>query len=307
MQERRINVIIANLSSLSVTKIAIVGDIHNHWNSVDEKILYDLNVDLVLFVGDLGNENVDLVRSIATLTLPKAIVLGNHDAWYTMTQWGRKKCPYDRSQDDRVTAQLALLGECHVGYDKLDFPEFNLTVVGSRPFSWGGPKWRDKTFYRQRYGIENFEASTQRIVAVGMTAACEQIVMIGHCGPKGLGDRPDDPCGKDWNPIGGDYGDPDFAAAIEALKQQGKRIPLVAFGHMHHHLRHTRKILRRCLVAGKDGTVYLNAARTPRIIETDGGICHNFSIVELAHDRICSTTCIWVNEQLKTISEEPLV
>ncbi|KAK3010889.1 hypothetical protein RJ639_011614 [Escallonia herrerae] len=39
--------------------------------------------DLVLFTGDLGNENVELVRSIADLRFPKAVILGNHDAWTT--------------------------------------------------------------------------------------------------------------------------------------------------------------------------------------------------------------------------------
>lgn len=82
-------------------------------------LLYDLQADLVLFTGmlipllvvskwcnlytvdfimlgkivkffffisgDFGNENVELVRSISNLKLPKAMILGNHDSWTTQT------------------------------------------------------------------------------------------------------------------------------------------------------------------------------------------------------------------------------
>jgi hypothetical protein len=33
--------------------------------------------------GDYGNENVELVRSISNLKMPKAAILGNHDCWNT--------------------------------------------------------------------------------------------------------------------------------------------------------------------------------------------------------------------------------
>lgn len=33
--------------------------------------------------GDYGNENVQLVKSISDLQLPKAAILGNHDCWHT--------------------------------------------------------------------------------------------------------------------------------------------------------------------------------------------------------------------------------
>jgi hypothetical protein len=36
-----------------------------------------------IYAGDYGNENVELVESIAGLQLPKAAILGNHDCWHT--------------------------------------------------------------------------------------------------------------------------------------------------------------------------------------------------------------------------------
>lgn len=36
----------------------------------------------VCLVGDFGEEDVNLVRRIKEVDLPKAVILGNHDAWY---------------------------------------------------------------------------------------------------------------------------------------------------------------------------------------------------------------------------------
>jgi uncharacterized protein (TIGR04168 family) len=282
-------------------KIAVIGDVHHLWDGdKDGAALQALGVDLVLFVGDLGNEAVDLVRSIAALPLPKAVILGNHDAWYTMTDWGRKHRPYDPQREDWIQDQLDLLGEVHVGYGCLNLPELGLSVVGSRPFSWGGPKWRDKKFYRERLGVASFEESTQRIVAAAQTANHDRLIMIGHCGPQGLGDQPEDPCGRDWQPLGGDEGDPDFAAAIAHLQAQGKTIPLVAFGHMHHTLRHTSLHYRRSqLQDPQTGTFYLNAARTPRVQTHPEGDRRHFALVELTGSQVTAVTHLWVDEHLK--------
>lgn len=294
------------MSSKSVIKIAVVGDVHDQWDREDELVLQHLGVDLVLFVGDFGNESLPVISAIAALPLPKAIVLGNHDAWYTATDWGRKKCPYDRTVEDRVQQQLDLLGETHVGYDKLDFPELELTVVGARPFSWGGSEWKYTEFYRQRYGITSFAESTNRIVAAASEAATDTVIFIGHCGPLGLGDRPEDPCGRDWQPLGGDHGDPDFAEAIGQTRQQGKTIPLVTFGHMHHSLRHTKQRLRTPLTVDPDGTIYLNAASVPRIISTDNGWRRNFSLVHLQQQTVLQASLVWVDQTYSVISEQVL-
>ena len=145
----------ANYSKQEVT-IAVVGDVHGQWEENDNLALENLGVDLVLFVGDFGNEEVSIVHLVADLNLPKAAIMGNHDAWYTASQWGHEQCPYDRTKEDWLQAQLDLLGTAHVGYAKLDFEELNLSVVGSRPYSWGGSQWKNKAFLHDRYGVSNF-------------------------------------------------------------------------------------------------------------------------------------------------------
>jgi uncharacterized protein (TIGR04168 family) len=284
--------------------IAIVGDVHDLWDETEEAILRHLGVDIVLLVGDFGNEAVEVVAAVARLNLPKAVIFGNHDAWFTATAWGRGL--RGLRHEDRVQQQLDLLGETHVGYGKLDFPQFGFSVVGSRPFSWGGSTWKNSSFYQQRFGINGFAASTAKIVAAAETAASETVIFIGHCGPKGLGDHPEDPCGKDWNPIGGDYGDPDFTDAIEQTRALGKRVPLVAFGHMHHQLRHTKTRLRKMVEVDTHGTVYLNAASVPRIVQTPTGRSRNFSLVTLANGVVTQVALVWIHNDLTIQSEQIL-
>jgi uncharacterized protein (TIGR04168 family) len=287
-------------------KIAVIGDIHDQWEAEDALALQRLAVDLVLFVGDFGNESVDVVRQIAEIDLPKAAIMGNHDAWYSASHWGRQQCPYDRKQEDRVQEQLDLLGEAHVGYSYLDFPALNLSVVGSRPFSWGGEAWKNKGFLRERYGVNNFEESRDRILAAAKRAAHETIIYMGHNGPVGLGDQPEDPCGKDWQPIGGDFGDPDFTEAIAQTQAMGKTIPLVTFGHMHHNLRHTKKRLRTAVSTSPEGTVYFNSARVPRIVETKTNRLRNFSLVYLEGGIVSEISLVWVGKDYNIVSEELL-
>ncbi|KOR37229.1 MULTISPECIES: TIGR04168 family protein [Planktothricoides] len=285
-------------------KIAVVGDVHEQWEAADNEAIAHLGVDLVLFVGDFGNESVSVVQQVAALETPKAVILGNHDAVYTATPWGRKKCPYNPQLENRLQAQLDLLGATHVGYEKLDFADFRLSVVGGRPFSYGGPSWKYADFYRDWFGVLNMQESTARIVAAARLSAYDTVIFLSHNGPTGLGDRPEDICGKDWKPIGGDYGDPDLEAAIAQTRQLGKTIPLVTFGHMHHKLKHTQETLRQCVEVSPEGTVYYNGAIVPRIVQIRGEKQRNFSLITLNQGIVSDICIVWVNHQSQIISEE---
>jgi len=285
--------------------VAVVGDVHNQWNQADEKALKHLGVDLVLFVGDFGNEAVDIVRQIAQADLPKAVIMGNHDAWYSASSWGRNKAPYDQSQEDRVQQQLDLLENTHVGFSQLDFDKCDLSVVGSRPFSWGGSTWRNAQFYSDRYNIKNFAESSQRIVNSAQETAHDTIILIGHNGPYGLGDKPESICGRDWKSEGGDYGDPDLQDAIKKIKESGKSIPLVTFGHMHHELKYPRGE-RRKIIDVKDDTVYLNAACVPRIIKNGKEEQRSFSLVTLQERTVVEISLVWLDADFAIASNEIL-
>jgi hypothetical protein len=34
-------------------------------------------------LGDFGEENLEVVQSVANIEFAKAVILGNHDCWYT--------------------------------------------------------------------------------------------------------------------------------------------------------------------------------------------------------------------------------
>jgi len=286
--------------------LAVVGDIHDQWNEIDGQALKALAVDLALFVGDIGNEAVDLVRQIAALDIPKTVILGNHDAWYSATDWGRKKCPYDRSVEDRVQQQLDALGDAHVGYGKLDLPALGLTVVGGRPFSWGGSTWKNAEFYRQYFGVQSFDESLTLMQQAIDSSAYDHLIFMGHCGPTGLGTKPEDLCGRDWNPPGGDFGDPDLAAAIAYARARGKTVSLVTFGHMHHGLRHRKDRIRERVQSPHQETLYLNAASVPRWVQTNRGTQRNFSLIKIRKRRVEQASLVWVNEDFQVTHNEVL-
>jgi uncharacterized protein (TIGR04168 family) len=293
-------------STQDTLQIAVVGDVHGQWTDQDEAALIALGVGLVLFVGDFGNEALDLVEQVSQMSIPFAVALGNHDSWYTATAWGRNKCPYDRHQEDRVQQQMEALGPAHVGYGKRDFGQFHFSVVGGRPFSWGGPEWKHEDFYAERFGICSMQESSDRIAQSTQSTQFETVIFLNHNGPTGLGDNPEDPCGRDWMPIGGDYGDPDLFKAIKAAKASGKKVPLVTFGHMHHALRHTRDRLRERVKVDRDGTVYLNAACVPRVLEIASTRHRNFSLVDFCRGAVIQVRSVWVSTEGVIASEEVL-
>ncbi|KAJ4950688.1 hypothetical protein NE237_027520 [Protea cynaroides] len=239
-------------------RIAIVGDVHDDWHlQEDEKALQFLKPDLVLFTGDFGNENVELVRSVADLKMAKAVILGNHDAWNTKQ--------FSQKRKDPVQLQMECLSEEHVGYHRLDFPMLKLSVLGGRPFSGGGDRLFRKRLLSARYGVNDMDGSSKKIYrSASGTPEDHSIIILAHNGPTGLGSKMDDICGRDWVFVGGDHGDPDLAQAISELKETTQfSIPLVVFGHMHKELAYDG--LRKMIVVGADNTIYLNGAIVPRV------------------------------------------
>ncbi|GKD61514.1 alpha/beta hydrolases superfamily protein, partial [Tanacetum coccineum] len=220
--------------------------------------LLELSGKVSVIFGDFGNENVELVRSIAALKFPKAAILGNHDAWNTQKFSDKRK--------DAVQLQLESFGEEHVGYKRLDFHSLKLSVIGGRPFSCGGERLFRKQLLAKRYGVHNMNESAKKISEAALgTPKNHSIILLAHNGPTGLGSNMDDICGRDWVRSGGDHGDPDLALAISQLQGDTKHsVPLVVFGHMHKELAFGNGP-RKMIVVGDDNTVYLNGAIVPRV------------------------------------------
>lgn len=288
-------------------RVVCVGDVHGQWSSVDEAALNALHPSMILFAGDFGNEDVEIVRSISeyaksTDTFVSA-VLGNHDGFYSMSEVGRRNCPYNPKESDRVQQQLDLLEPFNPAYrsiavDSLPLP---ISVVGGRPLTWGGPMWKCASFYRKYFGVSGMEQSSELISKAAVEAEAETVIFLSHNGPTGLGSAPSDPCGKDFGEqIGGDFGDEDLRAGVESARASGKAVPLVVFGHMHQQLQRggNRTMLRTELDGHSAGqTVMLDTAVVPRHRQCpDGGgkLCQ-FTVVELdSRGHVDTVEQIWV-------------
>ncbi len=243
-------------------ELLVLGDLHSHFDTLDERFIKERRAAMVLFVGDLGDEDPAIAARIARLTIPFRAILGNHDAWESFRQ-------------DQITPALRRsldsLGSNHLAYRILDMPRMEVTIVGCRPFSWGGASLRSPDLYHELYGITSHEESADKIVKAARTGAHKNLVLLAHNGPRGLGSRAGDIYGKDFGKPGGDWGDHDLRIAIRRLKDEGFRIPLVVSGHMHHRLIFPRgKTRQRCVT--RSGTVYTNVARVPRIFHSSTGV-----------------------------------
>lgn len=151
-------------------KIAVIGDVHDHWDDHTAAALSSLDADIAIFVGDFGNEDVDIVKEIASHPAEnKLFMLGNHEAWYTLTAKGRQRALKVAMQSSSLTSRnlinsnspagsspaleemFTLLGNTHIGFSSTIFDQFGIAIVGGRPFSKGGKRWSDiSAFYKHQ-------------------------------------------------------------------------------------------------------------------------------------------------------------
>jgi uncharacterized protein (TIGR04168 family) len=195
-----------------------------------------------------------------------------------------------------VQRQIDAVGKDFVGYRAKDFLDLGVTVIGARPFSWGGPEWKNTSFYKERFGMKGFGESADRMMEAVSDARTKHLIFIGHNGPAGLGSTAESPCGKDWGDAPSDYGDPDFALVLKRCRDLRKSVPLVGFGHMHHGLRH-RKDVKRQSIAQDQGTVYVNAAAVPRMVRVGDETRFNYSIVTLVNGVVKELALTWVSDR----------
>jgi uncharacterized protein (TIGR04168 family) len=252
---------LSSRSSQSTVDLTVVGDVHRWWRAADSTYLERAGAELALFVGDLGDEDVEMVRRIAALPVAKAVILGNHDAWQS---FGRKVATQN------LRESLSLLGDDHVAYAVREVPRAGVSVIGARPFSWGGQSLRSPELYDEIYGIHTMRQSAAAIVDAARQAQHRDLVILAHNGPLGLGAETQDPFGKDFGKPGGDWGDRDLALAIQRIEGFGLRVRAVIAGHMHHKVQFPRGAERTRFVRRGD-TLFLNAAYVPRVRQVDGG------------------------------------
>jgi len=245
----------------SPATIVAVGDIHGCWREADRSYLERAELALALFVGDLGDEDVQMVQRIADIDVPKAVLLGNHDAWRSFSE---------KQLSNELNTSLDILGEDHLAYDVRELPEAGVSVIGARPFSWGGQSLRSPDLYDELYGVRTMRQSAAAIVDAARSAKHRDLIILAHNGPTGLGSNPEDMYGKDFGKPGGDWGDYDLQLALQRIEGFDLRVRAVIAGHMHHRLLHPRGAERTRFIR-RNGTLFANCAVVPRVVREKGG------------------------------------
>ncbi len=237
-------------------RLAIAGDLHGDWTCHDEQLLEQLRPDALLFVGDLSDGDLRLVKAITRLKLPCAVILGNHDR-------GR-----DRS-GERLRQQISMLGDLDCSWKLRNWSTPEVAIVGARPCSSGGG-YQLSEAVQSVFGPVTEQQSVDRIVQAASDAPDDwPLVLLAHSGPTGLGSDASSICGRDWKHPHIDWGDRDLAIAVETLRRR-RAADLVVFGHMHHSLR-GGKGERMTFHRDRYGTAYVNAACVPRSGSDEAG------------------------------------
>ena len=278
------------------SSLLVVGDIHRSWRQQDALYLECGDQDLNLFVGDFGDEDVPMVRAVSEVDVPKAVILGNHDAWRSFSEKHVTKA---------LRTSLELLGSDHLAYGLREWPQAGLSIVGARPFSWGGADLRSPEVYAKLYDVSSHEESAARIVDAARRAQHRDILILAHNGPTGLSRESHDIWGKDFGKSRtprGDWGDRDLELAIAQIKDLGYRIPCVVAGHMHHRLLYPRGALRTRFLR-RARTLYINAAVVPRLRNHENGTqLGHFLRITCSSGRVDSLEEEWVNVNGKRVA-----
>lgn len=278
-------------ASSDVFRLAIIGDLHTHWDNVDLAQFDQAAYDLLYFVGDLGGGTPDstirVARSISRLNQPTLVMPGNNDTWDInelaaelahQNGLGQLLAITRDSQDSFSAIEL-----CGYSHHLINVGERKISLIAARPHSMGGPDLSFPDYMKATYGIESLEASTQRICRLVEQAGGDEIIFLAHNGPKGLGGEPDAMWGCDFKENGGDWGDPDLAHAIDHARSLGKKVLAVIGGHMH--LRSKNGSMRPWK-SEQDDTHYINAARVPRIFSANNEVYRHHVLLTITGDSL---------------------
>lgn len=264
----------------SQVRIALVGDVHLAFGPKDVEAIDARDYDLALFVGDLAGYlhrgGVKVSRLIASLRTPTVVIPGNHDAAQPaqiVAEVVRNEAAIgmlaggQRARVDELRRALspAVLGGYSTHPLELGGLRFDLLVA--RPHSFGGPHLAFRPYLEEAFGVTDIASSAARLCALVDACESDRLVILAHNGPSGLGERRHDPWGCDFRKGEGDFGDPDLAEAVAHARQRGKRVVAVLAGHMHHALRGGGL---RTWTTTREGTLFVNAARVPRVFRQDG-------------------------------------
>ena len=245
---------------------------------------------MVLFVGDISEGSIKILKKINLLNIPAFVILGNHDK-------GR-----DRT-GEKLQKQINLLRDKFCGWDLKIFNN-QINILGGRPCSSGGGYFLSKEVLGV-YGPLSENDSANKIINSYLKGRDDlPLILLAHAGPSGLGSEPDSICGRDWLKPSLDWGDRDLSRAITKIRKK-RFIDLVIFGHMHNVLKRNLGE-RKMYELDRNGTSYLNTAVVPRYKENKHGeLIINYSWVEFKDKKLKYISQRWYTEK-GTIEKEKI-
>ena len=269
-------------------RIAAIGDIHTCFDDTDVELFNDSDYDLILICGDLPGrshkQTLTVASTLAGLSRPALLIPGNHDSTTVLQllgevtgskrlkQWDERGIEKMRS---RVKDLEQALGPVKLGgYSLHPFhPDRGwvesgpLDIIVARPHSMGGPGIGFAPYIESAFAVRNITESGEKIQELILRSKAKTRLVLAHNGPEGLGHRPDDIWGCDFDPSRGDFGDPDLKMALDNAAAKGQEVQTVLAGNMHHALKGGGQ--RKWYVC-REKTHYVNAARVPRIFSKNG-------------------------------------
>jgi uncharacterized protein (TIGR04168 family) len=256
------------LAATMPARIAVVGDLHGYWDDWDARYFSDAEYDLVLVTGDLGSgtrdNGVRIARSLGRLARHALVLPGNNDV---------QRVAQIAAELGHQRGLLALMhrerGHVHLGGYSLHTYELGrpITVLAARPYSRGGPELYAAEELSARFNVRSMEESARRLCALIDAVQTPEMIVLAHNGPTDLGGHATAIWGRDFAPEQGDWGDPDLRVALDHARRTDKRVLAVVAGHMHTNTHAGPRTW--CLE--RDGTLFVNASRVPRIWEEDSG------------------------------------
>ena len=272
-------------------RIGVIGDLHGQWDDWDLAHFDRSDYDMLMFTGDLGGgtpgSGMNIAKSISRLRLPTLVMPGNNDAADIARlsaefghQRGLSRILTSKRDDDRHGGEARLGG---YSLHRLRSHDLDVTVIAARPHSLGGPELTFAELIEETHGIASIDASSSHLTALIDRTETEKLIFLSHNGPTGFGDQPADMWGCDFKPGGGDWGDPDLAHAIDYARRSGHEVLAVIAGHMH--LR-TKQGEERPWRREVSETVYINAARVPRIASERGEVLRHHVSVQIEAETI---------------------
>lgn len=281
---------------MSTIRIAVIGDLHTHWDDHDVVYFNGSDYDLLLFTGDLGGGSRDstlrVARTMSKLAKPALVMPGNNDVGdvdelaaelahrSAMRRFAaaRRGLPGDEGEADEPAVRL-----CGYSAHRIGPASRTVTLIAGRPHSMGGEQLSFGEHMLAAWGVESIAGSAARLIELVERADTRDLLFLAHNGPSGLGGEPTDMWGCDFRPDGGDWGDPDLAVAIEHAIARGHRVLAVVGGHMHLRTKCGRE---RPWQRERGGIPYLNAARVPRIFASADDINRHHVAITLELDAI---------------------